>query len=222
MKNRILVFLVFIANILNGQSVNPETFPTVIGEIGNKNLYTNTGGEGKVSIKTIMDSVTSVSIPLSGTRVGEPVSGDIEINEMISLKNGIRSIKFTDESSIGLVVQDTSTTNSGIINITMGAMSFIVNDVVNTAILDFTTDIYRFNSNNPTAKGFSGLQDYTANITDLDYTQKIYVDTKASKLGADDIEISDFNKGVILTSPNGSRYRITVDNSGILSTTIIP
>jgi hypothetical protein len=214
--------LVFIANILHGQSVNPETFPTVIGEIGNKNLYTNTGGEGKVSIKTIMDSITSVSIPLSGTRVGEPVSGDIEIGEMISLKNGIRAIKFNDENAIGLVVQDTASIQGSYVNIGMNVMTFIVNDGLNQSSLDFTTDRYTFNSNNPTAKGFGSLQDCTANITDLDYPQKIYVDTKVSKLGVDDIEITDFNKGVILTSPNGSRYRITVDNSGILSTTIIP
>jgi len=57
MKNRILVFLVFITTFLNAQSVDPETFPTVVGAISGKNLYTNTGGEGKVSIKAIMDSV---------------------------------------------------------------------------------------------------------------------------------------------------------------------
>ena len=57
MKNLILGFLVFITTILKGQSVDPETFPTVVGEISGKNLYTNTGGEGKVSIKSIMDSV---------------------------------------------------------------------------------------------------------------------------------------------------------------------
>jgi len=57
MKNRILVFLVFITTFLKGQSVDPETFPTVVGAISGKNLYTNTGGEGKVSIKAIMDSV---------------------------------------------------------------------------------------------------------------------------------------------------------------------
>ena len=39
--------------------------------------------------------------------------------------------------------------------------------------------------------------------------------------GTDDIEITDFNKGVILTSPNSSRYRITVDNAGTLITTLI-
>ena len=57
MKNLILGFLVFITSILNAQSVDPETFPTVVGAISGKNLYTNTGGEGKVSIKAIMDSV---------------------------------------------------------------------------------------------------------------------------------------------------------------------
>jgi hypothetical protein len=31
-------------------------------------------------------------IPLSGTRVGEPVSGDIEIGQIISLKNGIQGL----------------------------------------------------------------------------------------------------------------------------------
>ena len=57
MKNLILCFLVFITTFLNAQSVDPETFPTVVGAISGKNLYTNTGGEGKVSIKAIMDSV---------------------------------------------------------------------------------------------------------------------------------------------------------------------
>lgn len=57
MKNLILGFLVFITSISKGQSVDPETFPTVVGAISGKNLYTNTGGEGKISIKTLMDSV---------------------------------------------------------------------------------------------------------------------------------------------------------------------
>jgi len=54
---KILVFLVFITTILKGQSVDPETFPTLNSGIGLKYLYTNTGGEGKVAIKTIIDSV---------------------------------------------------------------------------------------------------------------------------------------------------------------------
>ena len=57
MKKIGLLALVFITTFLNAQSVDPETFPTVVGAISGKNLYTNTGGEGKVSIKAIMDSV---------------------------------------------------------------------------------------------------------------------------------------------------------------------
>ena len=32
----------------------------------------------------------------------------------------------------------------------------------------------------------------------------------------DDIEITDFTKGIILRSPDGSRWRITVNNAGLL------
>lgn len=37
-----------------------------------------------------------------------------------------------------------------------------------------------------------------------------------------DIEITDYTKGVILRSPDNTRWRITVDNSGSLITTIVP
>ena len=57
MKKILFTILILSALYVNGQNVNPETFPTVSGAIGNKNIYTNTGGEGKVKIKTIIDSV---------------------------------------------------------------------------------------------------------------------------------------------------------------------
>lgn len=36
-----------------------------------------------------------------------------------------------------------------------------------------------------------------------------------------DIEIEEIGKGVILSSPNGTRYRITVSDLGVLSTTVV-
>ena len=45
--------------------------------------------------------------------------------------------------------------------------------------------------------------------------------TLGVKLLDGDIEIGDTAKGVILTAPNASRWRITVDNSGNLTTTSI-
>jgi hypothetical protein len=56
-KNIIISFFALSAIIVKAQNVNPETFPQVSGSIQDKYLYTNTGGEGKVSIKTIWDSV---------------------------------------------------------------------------------------------------------------------------------------------------------------------
>jgi hypothetical protein len=61
MKNRILVFLVFITTFLKGQSVDPETFPTLNSGIGLKYLYTNTGGEGKILVDSIRDKGSCLS-----------------------------------------------------------------------------------------------------------------------------------------------------------------
>ena len=44
---------------------------------------------------------------------------------------------------------------------------------------------------------------------------------KTSKVGTEDIEITDTTKGIILKSPNGKRWRITIDNLGILTSTEI-
>jgi hypothetical protein len=49
--------LVFITTILKGQSVDPETFPTVTSGVGLKYLYTNTGGEGKILVDSIATRV---------------------------------------------------------------------------------------------------------------------------------------------------------------------
>ena len=51
----------------------------------------------------------------------------------------------------------------------------------------------------------------------------IGVTSPASKLEVDggDIEIDDSARGLILRSPNGTRYRITVDNAGNLSTSTV-
>ena len=42
-----------------------------------------------------------------------------------------------------------------------------------------------------------------------------------SKIGTDDIEITDITKGIILKSPDGTRYRVTVANGGTLSVNTI-
>jgi hypothetical protein len=46
--------------------------------------------------------------------------------------------------------------------------------------------------------------------------------TAVGNTTTDDIEITDSTKGIILRSPDNTRWRVTVDNSGSLITTIVP
>ena len=236
MRNLILGFLVFITTILKGQSVDPETFPTVIGAISNKNVYTNTGGEGKISVQSIIDSAKLISgdfIPLTGTTVGNPISGDIELSQ----PNENLFLHFKNMDGVGNYLKIKTSDDGGIYsqykyddyeNIVSANSIQLNNFVYNTTIrLDNSSMVLSGGGNQITidpasAKGIECNVNFSANITDLDYTQKIYVDTKVAKIGTDDIEITDFNKGIILTAPNSSRYRITVDNAGNLITTLIP
>lgn len=236
MKNLILGFLVFITILSKGQSVDPETFPTVVGSIGNKNVYTNTGGEGKISVQSILDSAKLISgdfIPLSGTEVGNPVTGDIELSQ----PNESLFLHFKNTDGVGNYLKIKTLDDGGISsqykfedyenNVSANSIQ-LDNFANNTTIrLDNSSIVLSKNGNQITidpssVKGIECNADFTANITDLDYTQKKYVDKKVAKIGTDDIEITDFNKGIILTAPNSSRYRITVDNSGNLITTLIP
>ena len=63
------------------------------------------------------------------------------------------------------------------------------------------------------------------NTSDLDKpvstATQTALDGKVAKITSEDIEITDATKGVILKSANGTRYRITVDNDGSLTTTAI-
>lgn len=54
MKKIVLLVMVLITNYLGAQSVDPETFPALNSGIGLKYLYTNTGGEGKILVDSIV------------------------------------------------------------------------------------------------------------------------------------------------------------------------
>ncbi len=45
-------------------------------------------------------------------------------------------------------------------------------------------------------------------------TLKNQIDTKIGSQTDQDIEITDSTKGIILKSPSGNRYRITIDDDG--------
>lgn len=57
------------------------------------------------------------------------------------------------------------------------------------------------------------------NISGASKTRAIESLSTAPSTFAGDLEITDDEKGLILTSPNGTRYRLAVANDGTLSTT---
>ena len=58
----------------------------------------------------------------------------------------------------------------------------------------------------------------TAKTTIVEAINELF-NGKVSKIGTDDIEVTLATKGVILKSPNGTRYKITVNDDGSLQTT---
>lgn len=101
------------------------------------------------------------AIPLSGTAIGSPVTGDIEIsntNRLFSTVDDLTGYVGFDEGLPYLTSINTNTSES------MTAVMTTIGLSINTA--DATGK-----------RGIMGQENYTANILDLDYTQKKYVDT---------------------------------------------
>jgi hypothetical protein len=108
MKNRILVFLVFITTFLKGQSVDPETFPTLNSGIGLKYLYTNTGGEGKILVDSIATRVRAYwtngvngqdSLGLGGSIV-QPTTINVDNFQTVFQKGGLSAMGFVPNGSL--------------------------------------------------------------------------------------------------------------------------
>ena len=157
-------------------------------------------------------------IPLSGTEVGSPVTGDIEISELVKIKNGNRFIRFTDELSVEIgSINETEYGYSGYVD---GTINNYVGTEAQIASLQTNIGTTAYSSTNPIARGFSGLQDFTSNIQDLDYTQKKYVDERGSVFNATTsvLSASDLNTaypnakdGFSVIAPNvvgGGKYYI--------------
>ena len=104
------------------------------------------------------------AIPLSGTTVGNPVTGDIEISGESSLRT---------DTYTGVFISS----NDDLVRLLRGETQIILdNEPYITVDAPYSS------------QGLHGTQDFTGNITDLDYTQKKYVDTKVPKVSTAGVE----------------------------------
>ena len=109
-------------------------------------------------------------VPLSGTEVGSPVTGEVEVVEAgrtIFLNNG--------EVENSLVIAE-------------GGTHIITENLINTYTamisVEPTLNKVEVSCDNPASRGLTAVQDFTPNITDLDYVQKKYVDERCSVFNA--------------------------------------
>lgn len=143
--------------------------------------------EGKTMLKYLYDKSQN-AIPLSGTEVGSPVTGDIEIADDIKIKSvdvsatdgylKFRTGQFEQKTTdnIGLTNSEIrSSGTSAFFRVTDNNTGFSNQISVSNVGIDV-------NSTDPLSRGLSAIQDFSPNITDLDYTQKIYVDNIAGKI----------------------------------------
>ena len=113
--------------------------------------------EGKTMLKYLYDKSQN-AIPLSGTEVSNPVTGDIEVFNGFDLKtpnasaNEFHSL-YMDDGGIQLKYNNSSVANS-----------FIAED-----------DGFSITSDNASFRGFKGDADYSAAYQVNDYTQLVYV-----------------------------------------------
>lgn len=55
-----------------------------------------------------------------------------------------------------------------------------------------------------------------------DYSIEVAIPTAVTQsVTAADLEVTDATKGLILRNANGTRYRLTIDNDGILTATAL-
>lgn len=162
--------------------------------------------------KTKLDALNSADyVPITGTDLGVPLTGDLEFNagyiEYSLYKTNIdedwRGRISLSDALIQISSSDFNVTNDNSISIYKDVTEFKKPISIQDA--------------NSLSKGITSSYDYSANITNLDYTQKIYVDTKADSKVADNLTASTTvapSKSAVNTALSTKQDNITLTTTG--------
>ena len=172
--------------------------------IGFNALLTNIGGERNIGIgrSTLQGNKTGGHNTAMGYQSLATMSGS-SYNTAIGAKIMQNSTGGANNTWIGFQ----SSTSLSINNTTGSFNTFIGGDIT-------------FNSAELSASNMVIISDGQGNRILQKNSQGVFL-SGGTVSTASDIEITDLSKGLILKAPNGTRYRLSVNNSGALITTAI-
>lgn len=138
---------------------------TVTENLTTVNINTQTGVDAYTK-----DESDDKYIPYTGTPTGKPITGDLEFD---TYAGKLLKITSSDPDYETYIFGDDGNFFIRTENLNTGYFKQI-------SLGGDNTDYIGLDSNNPSFTGFKLNTDLSANIADLDYTQKIYVDTGLS------------------------------------------
>lgn len=126
-------------------------------------------------------------IPLAGTEVGSPVTGDIEFGNGITFQNklfsGDAEILFDNDSNLFILSKGTA-----YVRFDVGGINLFSNQGTYNSSLNLYETGLSISSDDPTSKGISGDIYYGANYDENTYVQKRYVDEVLPQVSNDFID----------------------------------
>jgi hypothetical protein len=221
-------------------SVNSNTLTFTKGDGSTFNLTVNTGSSGGSAFPFSGSAIITGSLIISGS--DNPIlSGDIKGFQVYN--SGNTTLKATSKNAGVNFTTEGSGPNSWYLSTTATQFGYAGNIFIHTtgsgmgngSILGSLNWGQSGNDSFGSIKGFlQGVNQSTIGIysstfgalgydglPDISFISASLIDVNRKIETDQDIEITDSSKGIILKSSGGSRYRVTVDNSGNLITTSI-
>ena len=187
MKNIILLVLVVLTfNFSNAQA--PDEFPDGLVVGNNDTGYREGQLRFNLGVLEVYDGTSwrplGNSIPLSGTEVGSPVTGNLQIDTNLKIYSELENDDYKREIVFGydvLAINAISPTDGEGIYVNLDIASRRLDLITSTDFLtrfSVAEDYFEFHSTSPNSRGLTSLIYYGNNITANDFTQKDYVDTE--------------------------------------------
>lgn len=125
-------------------------------------------------------------IPLSGTETGDPITGNLEITNSGSdtkkIFRGDRQLYF-DNDEFSVALQNSEGVGITEVRLSTVAAEMVAGDGTTTGAFAAYPDKVLVSVTDPTSRGLVSEYDFTPNITELDFTQKKYVDDAIEAAG---------------------------------------